>query len=569
MKNIILLFSILWFATSANANDEKIVKSKISKVTVYSQGAQIYRKSSYSVSKGVTHVVIDGVSNNIDNNSLQVNATGNVIILDTKYAIHYPEKNDVKLSALSLKTRKKILLLEDSIFNISYDIQTLKDEIDVYQSTKNILANNGAIRGQGKVNDSIGLLKDAIEYYTKKMMEVNKKLQKLRRDKLTVDKKKAEMNTRLQLLRNAEANNGQEKPKGPTYRITITLKANASANGKIDVSYLVNNAGWTPLYDLRSETSSNKINLNYKANVYQNTGIDWDDVRLNISTNNPYHNKTKPELHPWYIDFNRYRNQLDNLNTMNYREKDKMKREAKSRGYVTNNAPAPVRADSYEMEEVVVADAAYDFTTTIENMISAEFQIDLPYSIKSNGQKHMVLVKNVDLDANYKYYTVPKYDKSVYLVAQLSKLAELQLVPAKANIFFDGTYMGETFLDPTTMDDTLNLSLGKDPNIIVKRTLLKKESKEKIIGQKKERTFAYSIQVKNLKSRTIKLVIQDQVPITQNADIEIETLGLSKGKLDKRTGLIEWEFNLKPKANKDLQFSYKVKHDKDQQIFFY
>jgi len=151
----------------------------------------------------------------------------------------------------------------------------------------------------------------------------------------------------------------------------------------------------------------------------------------------------------------------------------------------------------------------------------------------------------------------------------LSKLAELQLVPAKANIFFDGTYMGETYLDPTTMDDTLNLSLGKDPNIIVKRTLLKKESKEKIVGQKKERTFSYSIEVKNLKSRNIKLVVQDQIPITQNADIEIETLGLGKGKLNKRTGLIEWEFNLKPKASKDLQFSYKVKHDKDKMVYFY
>ncbi|MBL1280282.1 MAG: DUF4139 domain-containing protein [Fluviicola sp.] len=568
MKNLIILFSIICFASNANANDEKIVKSKIAKVTVYSQGAQVYRKASYSVTKGITEIVIDGVSNNIDNNSLQVNATGNVIILDTKYAIHYPEVKTPKLEGLSLKTRRKILALEDSIYNINYVVRAIQDEIDVYQATKNILKNNGAIRGQGKVNDSIGLLKDAIDYYTKKMMEVNKKLLKLNREKIEVNKTKSGMQNRLNLLKNAEANSGIDKPKGPTYRITITLKANASANGKVDVSYLVNNAGWTPLYDLRSETSSNKINLNYKANVHQNTGVDWDDVRLNISTNNPYQNKTKPELHPWYIDFHRYRNQLDNLNKMNLGNKDKMRREAKSRGYVSNSAPARAEYDS-DVEEVIVAEKAYDFTTTVENMISAEFQIDLPYSIKSNGQKHMVLVKNVDLDANYKYYTVPKYDKSVYLVAQLSKLAELQLVPAKANIFFDGTYMGETYLDPTTMDDTLNLSLGKDPNIIVKRTLLKKESKEKIVGQKKERTFSYSIEVKNLKSRNIKLVVQDQIPITQNADIEIETLGLGKGKLNKRTGLIEWEFNLKPKASKDLQFSYKVKHDKDKMVYFY
>ena len=106
-----------------------------------------------------------------------------------------------------------------------------------------------------------------------------------------------------------------------------------------------------------------------------------------------------------------------------------------------------------------------------------------------------------------KYYTVPKYDKAVYLVAQLSKLDELQLVPAKANIFFDGSYIGETYLDPTTMDDTLNLSLGKDPNIIVKRTLLTKDSKEKVVGTKIEKSYAYAIEVKNLKSTNIEIVV--------------------------------------------------------------
>ena len=562
MKNIILLFSVLWFAFSAKANDEKIVKSTISKVTVYSQGAQIYRKASYSVTKGITQIVFDEVSNNIDNNSLQVNATGNVIILDTKYALFYPEKQEVKLDALSLKTKKKILALEDSINSVNYDLQSLKDEIDVYYATKNILANNGAIRGQGKVNDSIGLLKDAIEYYTKKMMVINKQLQILSQKKSQVEKTKTGMNERLKLLKNAESNNGIPKPKGPTYRITVTLKSNASANGTMSLSYLVGNAGWKPLYDLRSETSSSKINLNYKANVFQNTGVDWNDVPLSISTNNPYQNKTKPELHPWYIDFNMYKR--DQLNTMNIQgNKSRMREKTKNLGYTSTAAPAA------ESDEEIDAYVASDFTTTVENMISAEFNIDLPYTIESNGQQHMVLVKNVDLDANYKYYTVPKYDKSVYLVAQLSKLAELQLVPAKANIFFDGTYMGETYLDPTTMDDTLNLSLGKDPNIIVKRTLLKKESKEKIVGQKKERTFAYSIEVKNLKSKTIKLVIQDQLPITTNADIKIEAINLDKGKIEKRTGLIEWEFNLKPKASKDIQFSYKVEHDKEKQIYFY
>ena len=568
MKNIILLLSTMMIVSNSFAGDEKIVPSTISKVTVYSQGAQIYRKADYSIGIGVTEVVIDGVSNNIDGNSLQVNATGNSIILDTKYSLFYPENKAVTSTGLPLKIRRKIALLEDSISTINYTLRELQDEIDVYTATKSILANNGAIRGQGKVNDSIGLLKHAIEYYTIKMMEVNKKLNKLNRSKGSSQKKQQGMNQRLTDLRNFQTNGGN-KPKqvGPSYRITVTFKSDAAVTGKLDVSYLVSNAGWTPMYDLRSDATSNKINLNYKANVHQNTGVDWKDVRLNISTNNPYHNKTKPTLHPWYVDFNIYKDQSL-----------KLYKEGKSRGDIPRKAAEMDYESSEKLEEVQIsanysspvtttfaADAS-SFVTVVDNLISAEFRIDLPYSIKSNNQKHMVLIKNVDIDANYKYYTVPKYDKSVYLVAQLSKLDELQLVPAKANIFFDGTYMGETYINPSSMDDTLSLSLGKDPNIIVNRTLMQKECKTKVVGAKTERTFAYSIEVKNLKSRTIKLVVQDQIPITTNADIEIEALDLSKGKLTKKNGLIEWEFNLKPKQNKDLSLSYKVKYDKDKNL---
>jgi len=236
-----------------------------------------------------------------------------------------------------------------------------------------------------------------------------------------------------------------------------------------------------------------------------------------------------------------------------------MKQEAESRGYAYTNSTAN--------EDITIeGQTSAQFVQTIRQLTSAEFKIDLPYSIKSNNEQHMVLIKVVDLDANYKYYTVPKLDNSVYLVAQLSKLDELGLVPAQANIFFDGSYIGETYIDPTTMEDTLNLSIGRDPNIVVKRTLLKKDCKEKIVGDKIEKTMAYTIEIKNLKANAISLVVQDQLPITTNADITIESIDLGKGTLDARTNIVEWQIDLKTKESKIINFSYKVKHSKDQNI---
>ena len=206
MKKLLTLICIILVTANANAIDDKIVKSKISKVTVFSQGAQVYRHASYSVSKGVTQVIIEGISPRIDANSLQVLANGKVIILDSNYSLYYPEPEKVKLEGLPLKIRRNIGLVEDSILGMDYEILTYQDEIDVLVATKNILANNGAIRGQGKVNDSIQLLQHAIDYYTVKMMEINKKLQVLNRKKYRGVKKRTGMKRRLVDLKNYQNN---------------------------------------------------------------------------------------------------------------------------------------------------------------------------------------------------------------------------------------------------------------------------------------------------------------------------------------------------------------------------
>ncbi|MFN5911477.1 MAG: DUF4139 domain-containing protein [Bacteroidota bacterium] len=553
MKRATFIAIYLLTAFSVLANEKEIIKASISEVTVFAQGAQIHNKASFNVKPGVTELIIEGVSPYIDAKSIQVKASGALILMDTKYQLYYPKPEPVSLEGLPLKIKKDITLLEDSIRTISYELQEIQDEIDVLNATKTILTNNGAIRGQGKVNDSINLLKQAIDYYASKMSEINKKLQALNKRKQDKATKKRGMDDRLIQLQNYQNSEGaDQKNQGPVHRIIVTVSAKEPVSGKLSFSYLAANAGWIPQYDLRSDGMNGKINLTYKANVYQNTGLDWENVKLNISTNNPYQNKTKPTLHPWYIDYDQYH--VNNGYTGNAPAAMK-KEQLSDKGYAYMNSVAGA--------ENIDAETSAQFVEVVRQLSSIEFKIDLPYSVKSNNEHHMVLIKNVDMDANYKYYTAPKMDNSVYLVAQITKLDELGLVPAAANIFFDGSYIGETYIDPSTMEDTLNLSLGRDPNIQIKRVLLKKECKEKIINDKTERTFAYSIEVKNLKATAINIVIQDQLPVTTNADITIEPIELNKARHDVRDGFLEWEINLKPKESKTIDFSFKIKHNKD------
>lgn len=551
-----VLSAIGWWGT---ANEVTPIKSVISDVTVYTQGAQVYRKASFSVKPGISEIVIDGVCANVDAKSLQVKATGDVIILDSKYSLYYPEPKKVAVDQLSEKNKKLMKALEDSLQTLLYDMQEIQDEIDVLTSSKQILQNNGAIRGQGKVNDSIPLLKDAMEYYSVKMNEINKNLLKLSKRKQAKMLRKADLERRIRDLRNYQNSQagGEEEPVGPIYRVTVTVSAKEATVGKLAFSYIVSEAGWTPMYDIRSDVNTGKIELTYKAHVYQNTGTEWKDVKLTISTNNPYQNKTKPELHPWYLDFN------------NYVQRQQVQKKSEMPSMQKGIRSGADREESISLANVVTeqdAMNAYDFTTVVNNLVSAEFRIDLPYTIKSNNERHMVLVSNKVLDARYQYYTIPKLDPSVYLVADIFNLDELQLVPAQANIFFDGAYMGETFIDPSAMQDTLSLSLGKDPNLFVKRTLVQKESKERIVNNQKEKTNLFSIEVRNNKSVAATVIVLDQLPITQNAEIVIEALSLDKADHDPLTGKLTWRIELKPKEKKLLEFKYKVRYDKDKKI---
>jgi uncharacterized protein (TIGR02231 family) len=559
MKIKLLLFNALLTSTLI-ANDKVTVKSTLHSVTVYTQGAQLQHKANYTIKAGLSEVIVEGISPQIAAGTIQVKATGAVVILDSKYEYYYPQPQlELVVRDLPPKIKSAIRVLEDSIRNVNFELRDINDEIEVLVAARKIIISNGAVKGQGKVNDSIQLLKATVDYYTTKVSELNKKISSLDRQKVKKTDLLSDLNTRLEDLQNyAEQNNPTPEKKGVP-RIIITFMAKDAASGRIDLSYLASNAGWTPLYDIRSEAATGKINLTYKAQVRQLTGLDWDDIKLSISTNNPYANKTKPELNPWYIDYQEFRKQLED--------------KGKLRSDVFDDAPA-VNSTALNMGFMYSTNSAAEinalgaeqFTTIVQQLISAEFKIDLNYSIASDNQVRMVLVKQSELNTSFRYYAVPKLDPGVYLVAQMTKLDELQLVPAKANIFFDGTYIGETYLDPTTMDDTLNLSLGKDPNIVVKRTLLKNQSKERIIQDKKERSFAYNIEVRNLKSSEIELFIQDQIPLTTNPDITIEKSNLGKGKIDEKTGLIEWQLKLKAKESQSFDYDFKVRHAKDKTV---
>jgi len=296
--------------------------------------------------------------------------------------------------------------------------------------------------------------------------------------------------------------------------------------------------------------------LSYKANVYQSTGEEWKNVRLKLSTANPTLGGLKPELYTWYLDF--------------YQpiERSLQGRVAgvSVRGKRSIDAPAPAALDPEVREEEKSAETAADFVQTIQTSLNTEFDISMPYTVLSSNKPTLVDIRNHEIKADYIYSAAPKLDADAFLMARATGWEEFSLLPGEANVFFEGTFVGKTFIDPNSIKDTLSISLGRDKRIVVKREKLKDFSSRKTIGANQRDTRAYEISVRNTKSDPIKIIIEDQIPVSSNNQIEITTQDLGGAKYNKDTGKLMWEFTLQPNETKKVVYKFEIKYPKDRVI---
>ncbi len=202
----------------------------------------------------------------------------------------------------------------------------------------------------------------------------------------------------------------------------------------------------------------------------------------------------------------------------------------------------------------------------VENQTNIEFNISDPYSIPNDGKQYTVEINQLELNASYQYAVAPKLSTDVFLTAQITDWNKYNFLAGQANLFFEGTFIGKSLLNTDAAADTLNLSLGADKNIVVTRTSLKDLTTRQILGSNKKETRDWQIEVKNRKNQTINLLVEDQVPVSQNSSIEVETQEISGGSMDKTTGKIVWSLPLKAQDDKKIELKYQVKYPKNQSV---
>lgn len=531
-------------------------KAKVEKATVYLNGAQLFSSHDVSLLQGVNEIIFEGVSPLLQAPSLQASGKGSFTIMEVRFDAIYPEA--IAVAKPSAKKVKSLQLIGDSITEITLQLDEIADKMSALQTEKNILLNNRLIKGETK-RDTLNLFKDAMEYLRNRLSNLNAETYKLKREQNVKNQLLTELQERqnqLSALINQVDNTGKPAPQA-NHRVIVSVLAEQPCVGSVSINYFVAEAGWTPEYDLRADNNTNKLQLTHKARITQNTGIDWSNALLTLATGTPMQSTIKPNLAPAYLSFYNAYQQVE--------KKKALSKKPQTLSFNEATASSVDKGNRYD-DDMKDAVASYDWTTVSENILNTEYEVKLRYNIPADGKQHLVAIQTKDLKTNYNLSSVPKLDASAYLLAKITGWEDLNLIPGNSRIYFDGTYIGESFIDPNTTNDTLELSMGRDRGIVVQRKKLKDKTKEKVLLEEKTISVTYEIMVKNTKSVTAELHIDDQIPLSSNPGIVVKLTDSSKAKYDVETGKLSWEINLKPKESRKISFTYEVKIPKDKMI---
>ncbi|NSW44621.1 MAG: DUF4139 domain-containing protein [Bacteroidales bacterium] len=509
------------------------LKTTLKNVTVFLNGAQIERMGTISIPEGNSMVVVTGLPIDVNPQTVQVSGKGNFSILSVSHSTNY---------LVEQQKPKEIMVLEDSLQRMRELINDKNAVLSVYNQEEAMIIANKQLGGQNN-GVSVAALKEASDFFRVRLLDIKTKQLQTQRQINDIQKKITKIESQLN-ERNAKMNQ-------PTSEVLISVWASAQTQAQFQVSYVTSSASWYPLYDLKVKNINSPIQLTYKANVEQRTGEDWNNIKMTLSTANPFSQGSKPEFAPWYLSFYQpYRYEYD-------------ERAVKSK------APAAaMNEESKSLEQLadMPATTGAHYTTQQTNMTTAEFIIDKPYDIPSGGQGVTVEMTITEMNANYEYYAYPKANPYAYLLAKVTGFESLNMLPGDMHLFFENTYVGKSNYNGVVVTDTVDFSLGQDKGISIKREKMKDFSSKKIIGTNQRQSIGFQITVRNNKNIPVSINLLEQLPLSTNKDIEIEKIELSNGLVNDITGAVLWKLQLKPGESKQIKFVYAVKYPKDKTI---
>lgn len=662
-------FVVLAISTTAFSQKESKEYAAIQQVTVFKSGAQVQHNKKVNLGSGKQTIVFEKLTDFVDPNSVQLKCSENATILSIRLRKNFDDISIQKQDVDKLNDKRKVLENEE---------QKLRDEYYVLLKDEEVLNLNKQF-GSQQQGVKISELKEASTFFHAKNTEIRVRKAQLEDEIEAIIRKINTIEQEISTRRSLPVINYTE--------IEVELEVQKTGETNFEFSYITPNASWKPYYDMRSSGVGSPILLEAKGLVTQNTGIEWKNIKLVLSTNDPYDNTQEPLISQWNLNYytpvpqrqivQRVRPVYDysgevihgevldqvtgeplafakiamNSNQSNYVMSDISGKfsftvprgeqgfQVSYLGYtsqgmtinspyvkialypedvamevlpeplywgdvvVTNDEvgsasiePEMIQRKNLAQVEVVsaqkitrrdikrlptrsdkgvastVGGVNQEFYNTPvaaaqQKDLRMEYVIETPFTIPSDNSDHRVAIAVYSMNANYEYHAVPKLDKNVYLVAQVSGWEKLNLLPGESNLYFDGTYIGKSYVDVNSTKDTMSFSLGQDKKVLVERTRSQEMSKTRLIGSRYKYDVTWDFVVRNNGGAEIPMIVKDHFPVSVNEDIKVKEGEFEGATKDENSHILTWKFTLKKGETKKFKFNYSVDYGRNQPVY--
>lgn len=548
------IFLLLGGQISLASDGYVVSESKIDSVTVYPDRAMLNRKAEVDLDTGDYRIGFEGLPAGIIEDSVRARAKGTGQIKITGL--------EIERVFLERVENKRIVELEDKI-------QELEDERRGLEDKRGVLNSERAFVESIQVKKADDASRTISEYKPEYKVNVDdwrgivsfmsENLTRIKKETLSLEVAQRDIDRKLDALRR-ELNQLKSRAYPlETKKVVAKLSVSRKGSFEVEISYCIMGASWTPSYDVRVDSDTKEVELDYYGQVRQRTGEDWKDVEIILSTAKPAVGAEAPELTPWRLRF--------------YEPVRMIWDEARKVG---------ASKEEFAMPSAVYEEEKQKVTTEVpvarveEAGTSVLFRVERKQAIPSDGEPHKTTVAIEKFPAKFKYYTVPKLSLFAYLKATITNSTDYPLLAGEVNVFMGPDYVGKSRIKNIAPTQELDLSLGIDERIKVKRELVKKEeSLAGLLNKNKRLRYLYKITLENYKNTSETIVLRDQIPVSEHEDIVAKTLKISPEPLEpteeeeikkKEQGILKWEFTLEPKEKKEVVLDFSVEFPKDRTV---
>jgi uncharacterized protein (TIGR02231 family) len=516
--------------SGASTLPTEIADAKIVGVTVYADRARVTRAATVQVPAGASVVEIGGLTTNFDERTVEVrgHSSGQVTIRGV----------DLRQEFLAEVANRRAGELQRQLDGMLEKKSELESQIGLLNSQKTFFENvSSGVSRSDKGVPQIDDLKKIYDFYSEELTTVSNSLldtqAKLRTQQKEIDRLKQELS-------------GLNQQKS-SRKVVISVQAEKSDDLELTLFYTVHNASWEPIYDARLNTTDGSVLLSYNAYVRQQTGEEWDGVKLSVSTARPAENGQLPELKPAYVSL--------------YNPVPAAKAFAETDQFRATVQPAP----SPVPEQPVAPEPAKLET----NGLALTYVVAQPLSVPSDGQPHLTNLTQIKLNGELSYVSAPKLELAAFVKVHLTNSSDDTLLPGHVNLFRDGDLIGSLHLPQIVSGQEFDFFGGRDDAVrIDRKELVNRMAQSGFFSSRKQSGHKFQISVQNYRKSPVKLVLYDQLPVSQDNQITVNQGQISPKptEFDKDTGKLTWRMDLNSNEKKVVELEYTIEWPADKMI---